>query len=64
MTNEILIFKIKKHIVLFSMLPSCNVILSNSPRNIIICSILLKFSLALKFITTHLSFNNLVGNST
>ena len=48
MTNEILIFKIKKIIVLFSMSPSCSVILSNPPHNIIICSIPLKFSLALK----------------
>ena len=49
--NEILIFKIqKKIIVLFSMLPSCSVILPNPPRNIIIYSILLKFSLAVKFI--------------
>ena len=50
MANEILIFKIKKIIALFFMLPSCSVILSNPPRNIIICSIPLKFSLALKIL--------------
>ena len=46
MTNEILIFKIqKKFIILFSMSPSCSVILTNPLYNIIICSIPLKFSL-------------------
>jgi len=50
-TNEILIFKIQKIIiVLFSMLPSCSVILPNPPRNIIIYSIPFKFSLTVKFI--------------
>ena len=49
MINEILIFKIqKKIIVLFSMSPSCSVILTNPLYNIIICSIPLKFSLAVK----------------
>jgi len=31
------------------MLPDCNVILPNHPHNIIICSILLKYSIAVKF---------------
>ena len=48
MTNEILICEIKKKVVLFFMLPSYNIILSNPPRYIIICSIPLKFSLAVK----------------
>ena len=49
MTNDILIFKIKKNIIiLFSMLSNCSVILPNPPRNIIIISISLKFRLALK----------------
>ena len=47
MTNKILIFGIKKFI-LISMLPSYNVILSNTPHNIIICFIPIKFCLAVK----------------
>jgi hypothetical protein len=51
MTNEILIFKIKKKvIVLFFMVSNYNMILSNPPRNIIISSISLKISLALKIL--------------
>jgi hypothetical protein len=44
MTNKIL----KKIIVLFSILPRCNVIISNPSRNIIIFFIPLEFSIALK----------------
>jgi hypothetical protein len=46
-TNKILIFGIKK-IILILILPSCSVILPNPLRNIIICSIPLKFCLAVK----------------
>ena len=41
------------------MLPSCKVILPNSPRNIIICSIPLKFNLAVK-IYKKKNFNNFI----
>ena len=47
MLNKFLIFGIKK-IIMISMLPSCNVILSNPYRNIIICFIPLKFCLVVK----------------
>jgi hypothetical protein len=57
MTNKILIFGITKKIILILMLPSCKVILPNSPRNIIICSIPLKFNLAVKIYKKKI-FNN------
>ena len=55
MTNEILIFE-KKNIMI-SMLPSCSVILPNLDRNIIICSIPLRFSIAVKIYKNKI-FNN------
>jgi len=47
MKNKILIFGIKK-IILNSILPNCNIIVPNSPRNIIISSLPFKFSLEVK----------------
>jgi len=47
MINKFLIFGIKK-IIMISMLPSCNMILPNPHRNIIICFIPLKFCLVVK----------------
>jgi hypothetical protein len=47
MKNRILIFGIKTIILIF-ILPSCNVILSNFPHNIIINSLSLKISIAVK----------------
>ena len=59
MTNEILIFG--KTIILILMLPSCNVILSNPPRSIIISSITFKFSLAVKIYKKKISNFNKVN---
>jgi hypothetical protein len=47
MKNRILIFGIKTIILIF-ILPSCNVILPNFPHNIIINSLSLKISIAVK----------------